>query len=216
MTFDKKVYMKEYGKEYNQRPEVIIRKKEYTMEYRKKNKDKISKQRKEYRKNNKEKIKEYYKRPEVKERRKEYNQRPNVKVKRKEQSKKYNQRPNVKIKKREYSQRLEIKEKKKEYYQNNKNRIKEWDLKRHYGLNIKGYNKLLKQQGGVCAICRNKEISKQNKKIKFLSVDHDHITGKNRGLLCKNCNTAIGSLSDDVLILQKAIEYLKKHKKKKN
>ena len=45
---------------------------------------------------------------------------------------------------------------------------------------------------------------------KSLHIDHDHKTGKVRGLLCHGCNTAIGLMKDDVNILTKAIEYLKK------
>ena len=62
-----------------------------------------------------------------------------------------------------------------------------YDWKR-YGINItpKEYLKLLKKQNGVCAIC-----GKTNKSKKDLAVDHNHETGKVRGLLCTWCNTHI-------------------------
>ena len=108
---------KEYRKEYEQRPEVKARRKEWS----KKNKDKINARKKKYRENNKEKIakrqKEHHSKPEVKEKRKEYNQRSKVKAKRKE----YLNRPEVKKRtkerKIEYNKRLEVKARKKDYRQ---------------------------------------------------------------------------------------------------
>lgn len=57
-----------------------------------------------------------------------------------------------------------------------------------------------KAQGGVCAICE---------KARKLVVDHDHETGKVRGLLCNQCNTALGLFKDDTVSLARAVEYLK-------
>ncbi len=48
--------------------------------------------------------------------------------------------------------------------------------------------------------------------VKVLHVDHNHKTGKVRGLLCYNCNNGIGRFKEDIETLEKAIEYLKKHK----
>lgn len=60
-------------------------------------------------------------------------------------------------------------------------------LKKKYGISIKQYNKLLKQQKGCCAICGKTE--KENKQR--LSVDHSHKTNFVRGLLCKFCNSRL-------------------------
>ncbi len=79
-------------------------------------------------------------------------------------------------------------------------------------MTIEEYNKSLKKQGGVCAICRNKETTKRNGKLKSLAVDHNHKTNKNRGLLCYNCNTALGKFKEDISLLYDAIEYLKRYK----
>ena len=57
-----------------------------------------------------------------------------------------------------------------------------------------------------CEICGNKNI-----KNKALCIDHNHTTGKVRGVLCDSCNTGIGKLKDDVAIIQNAINYLKKY-----
>jgi hypothetical protein len=75
-----------------------------------------------------------------------------------------------------------------------------------YGLSPTDYEAMLQLQGGVCAIC--KSASKRRR----LDVDHDHQTGKVRGLLCEMCNKAIGGLGDSVERVESALMYLKKHK----
>lgn len=70
------------------------------------------------------------------------------------------------------------------------------------------YHKLLKEQNGVCAICKKSEIAKHKGTIKNLAVDHRHSDGKVRGLLCGNCNRAIGMLKDDPELLLAAANYL--------
>ena len=62
-------------------------------------------------------------------------------------------------------------------------------LKRKYGLTLEGFEQLLASQGGGCAICGKPDVD---------NVDHDHATGQVRGILCWNCNIAIGQLEDDV------------------
>lgn len=84
-------------------------------------------------------------------------------------------------------------------------------LKYKYGMTIDEYNKLLRQQNGVCAICDMPETRTRKGKLSWLCVDHSHITGRVRGLLCSSCNTAIGKLKVDnlgIINLQKAIEYI--------
>ena len=73
-----------------------------------------------------------------------------------------------------------------------------------YGLTPEVYNRMLEEQGGVCAICSQPEPRCQG-----LSVDHDHNTGVVRGLLCSNCNTALGLFIDDPDRLARAATYLK-------
>lgn len=60
---------------------------------------------------------------------------------------------------------------------------------------------MLEAQGGCCAICK---APKGNK----LCVDHDHRTGKVRGLLCSNCNAGLGMFKDSEDLLQSAKGYL--------
>lgn len=71
-----------------------------------------------------------------------------------------------------------------------------------YGITEIDYERLLVEQGGACAICRNPSTGRR------LSVDHDHDTGRVRGLLCFTCNIGLGSFKDSILRLESAIEYL--------
>lgn len=82
-----------------------------------------------------------------------------------------------------------------------------------YGLTENDYQDLLKKQNGVCAICgreSNGRKSKFDDTIK-LHVDHDHATGKVRGLLCTKCNMAIGGFDENISIIKKAIQYLEEN-----
>jgi hypothetical protein len=76
-------------------------------------------------------------------------------------------------------------------------------LRRKYGITQADYEALLARQNGGCAICRRKP----NEKIS-LHVDHEHDSGRIRGLLCFRCNNALGDLGDDPVQLQRAIAYL--------
>lgn len=81
-------------------------------------------------------------------------------------------------------------------------------IKQVYGITQAEYHQLLALQKGVCAICGNPETGKTYGKVRQLSVDHDHKTGKIRGLLCNCCNRAIGLLRDDMNLLLRATSYL--------
>lgn len=78
-----------------------------------------------------------------------------------------------------------------------------YNRKARYNLTPADYARLLARQKGVCAICR--------KPIK-LSVDHNHLTNKVRGLLCNGCNTLLGYAWENITILRSAIRYLKQHR----
>lgn len=60
------------------------------------------------------------------------------------------------------------------------------------------------KQGGCCAICG----THQSELINKLCIDHNHITGAVRGLLCSKCNSALGYVNEDIKILKSVIEYL--------
>lgn len=106
------------------------------------------------------------------------------------------------------------KETNKIYNQNKSEKQRAYYLKIKFGISIEDYKNLLEKQNNKCAICGEKELSLYNKKIKTLAVDHCHKTGKVRGLLCMKCNTAIGSLKENVEILDKAKTYLMNHEEK--
>lgn len=76
-------------------------------------------------------------------------------------------------------------------------------LRTRWGIDLAAYERKMVEQRGTCAICK-----KPCKSGKRLAVDHDHSTNQLRGLLCTNCNTAIGSLSDSSDLCRKAAEYL--------
>ena len=74
-----------------------------------------------------------------------------------------------------------------------------------YGLTLDDYSAMLVEQSGVCAIC-GKEEAVSSKGV--LSVDHDHKSGKVRGLLCDTCNRGLGHFFDNTELLTKAVLYL--------
>ena len=82
--------------------------------------------------------------------------------------------------------------------------LRERRLKVKFNLSLADYNGLLAQQNQVCAICR-----KSNNRNEALAVDHDHNTGKVRGLLCARCNyNILGHAEDDPELLRRAASYL--------
>ncbi len=108
---------------------------------------------------------------------------------------------------RKYYSKESYKQYKREYHLKNikgNEAYKDYQLQRNYGITIQEYNKLLKKQKNVCAICGKEETSK---KYSCLSVDHDHKTGVVRGLLCSRCNLAVGVIENTDLL--KILKYLK-------
>lgn len=94
-----------------------------------------------------------------------------------------------------------LNENKKQYRAENPEKIKDGKLRYKYGITLEKYNVMSQEQGNACLIC------KQEKK---LVVDHCHDTGIVRGLLCSECNTAIGLLKETTEYFVNAIEYLQK------
>lgn len=72
-----------------------------------------------------------------------------------------------------------------------------------YGITIEDYERMYFEQGGVCAICGNPPPP-----TKHLFIDHDHKTGKVRGLLCRGCNAGLAFI-ENVGFLEQGINYLK-------
>ncbi len=95
----------------------------------------------------------------------------------------------------------------KKRYQGYNYKVKQHDghLRRTFGITLQQYTRLLDLQGGRCAICST--ISPGQGRKNFC-VDHEHATGKIRGLLCYACNVGIGFLQEQPAILRSAIRYL--------
>ncbi len=80
--------------------------------------------------------------------------------------------------------------------------------KRVYGLTIEKYLDMAEKQNFVCAICGKENFAMGEKHTGLLVVDHNHATGEVRGLLCHNCNRALGLMQDTPELLRKAASYL--------
>ena len=85
-----------------------------------------------------------------------------------------------------------------------RNRYREYELKKKYGISLADLSRLLVGQEGKCAICQTTAPGG-----KGWCVDHDHVTTAIRGVLCQGCNTGIGLLKESDTILEAAQQYLR-------
>ncbi len=118
-----------------------------------------------------------------------------------EREKKYRQKHRTRYRQYASQYRKDNPEKCKQY------KWKYW-LKSKYGLSPTDYEKLILEQRGLCGICG----IPQNELKRKLHVDHNHVTGTPRGLLCSNCNHAIECFERDPLFFDKIKEYIEKWK----
>lgn len=104
------------------------------------------------------------------------------------------------------------------YYKRNRARIRaayvpeyhrEWRLKRLYGLTLAAWEALFDEQDRKCALCRTSDPRSK----KGWCTDHDHETGRVRGILCKSCNTMLGLLGDTSAKAAPFIERIKDYLK---
>jgi len=115
---------------------------------------------------------------------------------------------------------LRVSEYGKEYYKKNREKIlaygKEYSKTPHkiryqenhkllkkYGISIEQRDQIIECQHGLCPICNKPLMNKSG-----IFVDHNHDTGKVRGVLCRKCNLAIGLLGEDVETLERGFQYL--------
>ena len=84
---------------------------------------------------------------------------------------------------------------------------RKWSLKAKYGISLEDYTELMVLQNGKCKICN---AGSDKGQAGFLVVDHNHATGKVRGLLCNHCNAALGMFKDSTTLLNEAIKYINK------
>ena len=87
------------------------------------------------------------------------------------------------------------------------NIIKNANFRRRYGIDLECYNRMFAENGGCCGSCK----THQSELSRPLCVDHDHTTGKVRGLLCFLCNLMLGHAKDSIERLEYGINYLKTH-----
>ena len=76
---------------------------------------------------------------------------------------------------------------------------------RRYGITKEEYDRLNAEQGGLCAICKTDTPGRNHS---TMYIDHDHVNGNVRGLLCCDCNLLLGYAKDDEKILLESIRYL--------
>ena len=95
--------------------------------------------------------------------------------------------------------KLRVAKQKAEWRERNREKSKDKHRQTRYGLKPGEYALRVKQQNELCAICSRK---------RRLAVDHCHITGRVRGLLCYPCNVALGNFNDDANMVKKAAKYL--------
>jgi hypothetical protein len=105
------------------------------------------------------------------------------------------------------------------YYHANKDKVHSYpsytrEYKRQftvkqYGLTHEQYLELHRSQNGLCAMCHLAETAvNPSGEIRGLNIDHCHKTGRVRGLLCRNCNVALGLIKDNTELLKHAVTYL--------
>lgn len=130
-------------------------------------------------------LKKYRQKPEVRQLEKQYQLRWSRRPKRKKQIREYNHRqahPNG--------------------IKNNRKMAMAWK----YGITVDAYDAMYRGQNGCCATCGN-----PFKEHKEAQVDHCHDSGIVRGLLCANCNRALGMVKDNAEILERMTQYLRRN-----
>jgi hypothetical protein len=85
--------------------------------------------------------------------------------------------------------------------------IRALNLRASHSMTIVEYDAMFNFQGGKCAACRKPETARNQFGLLRLAVDHDHTTGKVRGLLCMRCNRALGLLGDSLKNIQELLLY---------
>lgn len=82
-----------------------------------------------------------------------------------------------------------------------------------YGLTVEEYDRMFDAQKGRCAVCGGESANSGRARSNMsFCVDHDHVTGHVRGLLCHTCNRGIGMLNDDPNVLESAARYIRHHR----
>lgn len=101
-----------------------------------------------------------------------------------------------------------VRERSRKWRTDNPHRNRNNMLMRKYGITVEQFDVLFEAQGERCAICYGTVPGGTG----HWPVDHDHETGKVRGVLCSNCNVSLGGFKDDPAVVDRAAAYLRKHK----
>ncbi len=96
------------------------------------------------------------------------------------------------------------------WYANHPRVKKAQDIRHTYGITIDERDAMEAAQGGMCAICGI--IPSGEGRANVLNIDHDHATGRIRGLVCPNCNHGLGKFKDSPVTLRAAADYLEAHR----
>lgn len=148
-----------------------------------------------------EKGKVYYRehREEILQRNSEYHLANNEKIKAQRLTVKDHR--NEKWRGRYHSNPEPRKTKLRERYKDNMSGRKDWYLKKKYGITVAERDELFLRQGNCCAICKTKSAAAWD-------IDHCHVSGQVRGILCHPCNVMLGMAKDDTSVLISGVAYL--------
>lgn len=123
----------------------------------------------------------------------------NSKAKKSAQQKTYYSRPEIKAQRKAYRDARKIKDK---LWKKN------WDLRRHYGIDLPAFEATVEAQRNCCPICSEYFPTGS----RMWHVDHDHVTGDVRGVICQRCNFMLGQAKDKPEVLRAGADYLEKIK----
>lgn len=89
----------------------------------------------------------------------------------------------------------------------NADKQRDYSFKKTYGISVEEYEAMALARDNKCELCSGTNVDGRR-----LSVDHCHASGKIRGLLCNSCNLALGMFKDDIAVLERAINYVRRHR----
>ena len=92
------------------------------------------------------------------------------------------------------------------YYARNREKARDYNLRKRYGISSRDYDRMLAWQCGLCHLCRKPPTGRYNGGV--LHADHDHQTGRLRRLICHDCNNGLGRFKDDPDLLRRAAAYI--------
>lgn len=171
-------------------PEQIAKRKEYIIAWRQRTKNKRLKKAKE----------KYWENPQI------HRERVRAKTDEQKQQRNAKQRARYKIHREKY-----LEANKKSWMKRSPEervRVKKIYHLNKYGMTLEEYEAMVTLSHGQCSICRRDMLGVGCGKM---CIDHDHKTGKVRGLLCNECNVGLGQFRDNIECLLSAIEYLRRH-----